>query len=131
MDIIALDSVFTTAGAAAWAATVIAVVELLKRLSPLAEYGRAPMYAAAALSAFIVGLAAWSAVTTEHPVYANSDLPNFGVLLILTWATVTTAAIGTYATAAKAGSVLQGRTNPAGPDEAAAPPPEDVAGAVG
>jgi hypothetical protein len=112
MDILELAAVFTTAGALAWSAIVIFGTELLKRLSPMAEHGRAPMYAAATLSALIVGLATWDALSTGLFVVG----PSLIVSVIFAWINITAAAIGLHTTAQKAGNVIQGTTNPSGPD---------------
>lgn len=103
-----LAIIFTAAGALIGAALVTAAVELLKRLGILAVHGRAPMLAAAALSAGLVLLGAWSIGFVLSP----ENL----LLGILAWINVTTAAIGTHATVRKAGAIASGSTNPGGPD---------------
>lgn len=113
MEILELAGVFTAAGALAWAGVIIFAVELLKRLSPLAETGRAPMYAAASLGAIIVALAAWDVSATGA---LGLNTPNFIVALAFAWLNVTAAAIGLHTTAMKAGRVIQGTTNTSGPD---------------
>lgn len=112
MDILELAAVFTTGGALAWAAVVIFATELIKRLTPLAETGRAPMYAAATLAALIVGLATWDALDSELFTVG----PDLIVAVVFAWINVTATAIGLHTTAAKAGRVIQGTTNPTGPD---------------
>ena len=113
MDILELAAVFTTAGALAWSGVVVFTVELVKRLTPLAETGRAPLYAAASLSGTVVGLAAWD-VTATGQLALNA--PNFIVSIAFAWINITAAAIGLHTTAMKAGRVIQGTTNTSGPD---------------
>jgi hypothetical protein len=111
MDLpIPLAEVFTAAGAVTWAAAMAGVVELLKRAVPfMPEHGRGVLYVVMGLSALLIAAAVLEVGLTLTP--------SIIVGLVLTWAALVTAAAGTYEVAAKGGRVLQGTTNPVGPDE--------------
>lgn len=110
MEDIALALVFTTAGAGVVAGFVAGIVELV--FKPLApddwSHGKAPMFAALALSALIVVLALWDAGMPFGPNLI------FGFLL-MTY-TVYAAAVGSHATVRKAVNTVRGTTEPTGPD---------------
>jgi hypothetical protein len=111
MDLpIPLAEVFTAAGVVTWAAALAGVVELLKRAVPfIPEHGRGVLYVVMGLSWLLIAAAALDIGLTLTPATI--------VGLILTWAALVTAASGSYEIAAKGGRILQGTTNPVGPDE--------------
>jgi hypothetical protein len=104
-----LDLVFTAAGAAAIGGFLAGVVEGLKQLMPGTHaHGRAPMLLAALLALLVVGAAAWD---SGQPITPASAFVGF-----LAFWSVYTAAVGTHATVMKAARVVNGTTNPRGPD---------------
>lgn len=111
MDILPLPlaEVFTAAGAITWAAALAGIVTILKRAVPwIPETGRGVLYVVMVLAAALVLLAAYDL----QPVVSGATIIGF----VLTWAAVVTAASGTYEIASKGGRVVQGTTNPTGPD---------------
>lgn len=106
---IPLAEVFTAPGIITWAAAMAGIVEVLKRAIPfIPSTGRGVLYVVMILSAALVGLAAWDAGT-------QLDAASI-VGLVLTWVALITASAGTYEVAAKGGRIVQGTTNPTGPD---------------
>ena len=109
---IPLAEVFTAAGVVTWAAALAGLVELAKRALPfIPDHGRGVLYLVMALSAGIIGLAAWEVGFTLAPATIAG--------LLLSWAALVAAASGAYEVAAKGGRVLQGTTNETGPDNTA------------
>lgn len=109
---IPLAEVFTAAGAVVWAGALAGLVELLKRAVPfIPETGRGVLYTLMVLAAGLVGLAAYDL----QPAINGSTI----IGAVLTWAALVTAASGSFEVASKAGRVLQGTTDPAGPDTTA------------
>lgn len=106
---IPLAEVFTAAGVVAWAAVVAGVVELAKRALPfIPDHGRGVLYTVMAISVAIVALAWLDVGIAVSPAAIVGGF--------LTWTALVTAAAGAYEVAAKGGRVLQGTTDPAGPD---------------
>lgn len=99
-----------TALVAGSAALVAGLTQAMKVLVFPASWqtGRAPMVAAAVLSALAVIGAVVEAGLGLAPATVTAGLT--------AWLTVYTAAVGTHQTVAKAGRVLTGTTNPSGPD---------------
>lgn len=96
-----LSELFTAQGALVGAAAVTAIVQLLKKFVPfLPDGGNGVLWMVAALSAGLVALAVvdrGAAVTAQ------------GVLeIVMTWAAVATAAVGTFETASAAMSRTEG-----------------------
>lgn len=112
MDELTLGMVLTTAGASVVGGFIAGVVEVLKGTLLPASWstGRAPMLLAALLAAAVTALALLDAQLGFSP---GSVFVAF-----LTWFGVYAAAIGTHATVTKAGRVMRGTTDPAGPDDA-------------
>lgn len=107
-----LAEIFTAPGVIAWAAVVTLIVQFLKKLAwfPVPESGRGVLYAVAVVAGCLVLLAAWD---TGFSMFAN---PTGIIGLLLTWISVSTAAVGTAEATSKAVRVVRGTTNPTGPD---------------
>lgn len=95
------------------AVVVAGVVQALKALAFPASWqtGRAPMVAAAILSALAV-------IAGAMQLALDLADPATWMVLVTAWLTVYTAAVGTHQTVSKAGRVIAGTTNPQGPDDA-------------
>jgi hypothetical protein len=104
-----LAEVFTAPGAIVWAGALAGLVELLKRAVPaMPTSGRGVLYAVMALAALLVLAAAYDL----RPTITGSAI----VGAVLTWAAVVTAASGSFEVVSKAGRIMQGTTDPGGPD---------------
>lgn len=105
-----LSEVFTAAGALAWAAAIVGLVQFGKRFLPfIPEHGRGVLAVVAALAAVVVVLAAID-------LGLALDAQNI-ILIVFTWANLGAAAVGAYEAGAKTVRVLQGETDETGPDE--------------
>lgn len=106
-----LAAVRTAAGAAAASFMVAGVVQAVKAVAFPAvwQYGRAPMILAALLALAL-------AIGATLDVGLSLADPSVLFSVVLVWLAVYTGAIGTHQTVSKAGRVVAGTTDPAGPD---------------
>ena len=112
MEDFQLAILLTTAGAAVGAVLIKTLVSAGKQLGIVPETGRGPLYAALALAAVLIGLALWDAGTFDAGVDAGDVF-----LALLSLVGLYTASVGVHETAVKGQRMIQGTTNPAGPDE--------------
>lgn len=110
MEAFDLAILFTAAGALVGAGLIKVIVSAAKSFG-LPETGRAPMLAALALSALLIGLALWDSDILSNGL-SGADV----LLILLSVLNVYAAAIGVHETTAKIQRVASGSTNPAGPD---------------
>lgn len=106
-----LAVLFTAAGAVVGAGLIKVLVSAIKSWGLLPEHGRGVLLAVAALAVLLIGLAAWDAEWIRDGINAQDVL-----IVILAWANLYTASIGVHETAVKAQNIVQGTTNPTGPD---------------
>lgn len=105
-----LAEVFTAAGALAWAAAIVGLVQFGKRFIPfIPEHGRGVLAVVAGLAAIVVALAAIDLGLTLDPQTI--------ILILFTWANLGAAAVGAYEAGAKTARVIAGTTDTTGPDE--------------
>lgn len=107
-----LAILFTTAGAVPGGALVKLILSAGKNLGIVPEHGRGILYANALVSALLIVGAALSAPWLHDGVNANEVL-----VVFLAWIGVGGLAIGVHEVAVKTQNVLQGSTNPVGPDK--------------
>ena len=111
MEAFDLAILFTTAGAVPGGALVKVILSAGKNLGIVPQTGRGILYANAAVSALLIAGAALSV-----PWLSDGVTPNEVLQVVLAWIGVGGLAIGVHEVAAKTQRVLQGNTNPAGPD---------------
>ena len=106
-----LAILFTAAGAVVGAGLIKVLVSAIKSWGLLPEHGRGVLVAVALLALLLVGLATLDAAFIQDGISAQDVL-----IVVLAWANLYTASIGVHETAVKAQNIVQGTTNPAGPD---------------
>lgn len=111
MDSFELAILLTTAGAAVGAALIKTLVSAGKSLGIVPEHGRGILIAVAVLSLVLIGLAAWDQNIAGEGITAAEVF-----VLLLSWVGLYAASVGIHESAVKVQAVVQGTTNPAGPD---------------
>lgn len=111
MDGFELAVLFTAAGAVVGAGLIKILVSAGKSWGIVPEHGRGALIAVALLAVLLIGLAAWDADWIADGISGQDVL-----IIILAWANLYTASIGVHETAVKAQNIMQGTTNPGGPD---------------
>ena len=106
-----LAIIYTVEGVLVAAALVKVIVSAVKNLGIIPETGRAPMLAALAVSAALVGLSLIDADFLRDGTSGNDILK-----IVLAVVGLYTASIGVHETAAKVQRIAESRTNPTGPD---------------
>lgn len=91
--VLPLSEVFTTAGALLWGGVIAGLVQLGKKVSFIPITSRTAIWAVALLAVAITGLAV---VDAQMALEANTI-----VLIVLTWAGLSTASIGAYEAASR------------------------------
>lgn len=112
MEQFQLIILLTTAGAAVGAVLIKTLVSAAKGIGILPETGRSSMYAAAAIAAVLIALAVFDA-----PILRDGVTGQDVFVIFLSWFGLYAAAVGTHETAVKAQNIVQGTTNPTGPDD--------------
>ena len=112
MEDFQLSILLTTAGAAVGAGLIKTLISALKGLGLINDFGRAPLYAAMIAAAGLMALAVWDSSLLHDGVDAADVF-----VIFLSWIGLYTAAVGVHETAVKAQRIVQGTTNPSGPDQ--------------
>lgn len=106
-----LAILLTTAGAVVGAAFIKTIVSAAKGIGIVPETGRGVLIAVGLCAALLMGLAVWDSTLLTDGVDASDVL-----LIVLSFLGLYTASIGVHETAVKAQNIIQGTTNPTGPD---------------
>lgn len=106
-----LAILLTTAGAAVGAVLIKTLVSAAKGIGIVPEHGRGVLFAVGLLALLLIGLAVWDSTLLTDGVDAADVL-----LIFLSFVGLYTASVGIHETAVKAQSIIQGTTNPTGPD---------------
>lgn len=107
-----LAILFTTAGAFVGASLLKIIVSAGKNAGLIPEHGRGILYVTAVLAAGLIVLALLDADFIRDGLSGQDILT-----IILAWLGIYTSAVGVHETAAKVQNIVQGTTNPVGPDE--------------
>lgn len=111
MEAFELAILLTTAGAAVGAGLIKTLISALKGLGLINDFGRAPLYAAMIAAAGLMALAVWDSTLLTDGA-SGQDV----FIIFLSWLGLYTSAVGIHETAVKAQRIVQGTTNPTGPD---------------
>lgn len=111
MENFELAILFTTAGALVGAGLIKTLVSAAKSMGILPEHGRTLLVASAALAAALIGLA-----LIDLPLLRDGVSGQDVLVIIMSWLGLYTASVGVHETAVKVQNVIQGTTNPTGPD---------------
>lgn len=108
-----LSILLTTAGAAVGAGLIKTIVSALKGMGLLPDHGRALLLVAGALAILLMGLAVWDAA-----IFSDGDGVTAQEIFTVLLATfgLYSASVGVHETAVKVQNIMQGTTNPTGPD---------------